>query len=343
MPLDLKLLRQVVALAEHGNFVRAASALHVSQPALSRSVQLAEHRIGQRLFERTSAGVVPTDVGRLYLERARNLLRMAEAFESEVGGSGARPRSRATVGGGPYPAESFLGPAAARLVERQPQTSVQIVTDTWDGLLQQLRGNRLDFFVAETSTLEQEADLTIEPFAARHSLYYFARAGHPLAGRCDVTAVEIAAWPFATPARVPPRILEPMLRAHRCAAQRGGAPGRFPALECDDVATAKRIVRSGNAISGSILSCLASELEAGEFVLLGTEPWLHLRYGIVSLRGHPWTPDAVALRGLVIEAEAAVSASEKRLSERFASAPGPLEGVPGVACGNRARPRAGPP
>ena len=323
MTVDLKLLRQVVALADHGSFIRAADALHISQPALSRSVQLAEHRIGQLLFERSSAGVVPTDIGRLYLERARNLLRMADAFESEVGGSEAGQRSRATVGGGPYPAESFLGPAAARLIERQPQASVQIVTDTWDGLLRHLRGNRLDFFVAETSTLEQEADLEVEPLGPRHSVYYFARAGHPLAGRHDVTAVELADWPFATPARVPPRVLEPMLHAQRSTARRGAAPRRFPALECSDVATVKQVVRNGNAISGSILSCLASELETGEFVLLGTEPWLHLQYGIVNLRGRPWTQAARALRDLVIEAERQVTANERLLAERFAGQPIP--------------------
>ena len=81
MALELQQLRQVIALAEHGSFVRAAAALHISQPALSRSIQNLEQRFGSELFLRSSGGVVPTDVGRLYLERARDLLRMADELD----------------------------------------------------------------------------------------------------------------------------------------------------------------------------------------------------------------------------------------------------------------------
>ena len=84
MALELQQLRQVVALAEHRSFVRAAAALHISQPALSRSIQHLERRFGSSLFVRSSSGVVPTDLGRLYIERARDLLRMADELEGEA-------------------------------------------------------------------------------------------------------------------------------------------------------------------------------------------------------------------------------------------------------------------
>ena len=83
MAMELQQLRQVVALAEHRSFVRASAALHISQPALSRSIQNLERRFGSSLFLRSAAGVVPTDLGRLYIERARDLLRMADELESE--------------------------------------------------------------------------------------------------------------------------------------------------------------------------------------------------------------------------------------------------------------------
>ena len=84
MPLELQQLRQVIALAEHGSFVRAAAALHISQPALSRSVRGLEQRFGNDLFVRTSSGVVPTDVGRLYIGRARDVLRLANELDREA-------------------------------------------------------------------------------------------------------------------------------------------------------------------------------------------------------------------------------------------------------------------
>src|SRR5512139_636477 len=105
-----------LALAEHGSFVRAAAALHISQPALSRSIQGLERSFGSELFLRSSGGVVPTDVGRLYLERARDLLRMADELDREAVAHATLGAGRVAVGGGPFPAESFMGQAAVRFV-----------------------------------------------------------------------------------------------------------------------------------------------------------------------------------------------------------------------------------
>ena len=225
MTIELQQMRQIIALAEHGSFVRAAATLHISQPALSRSISNVERRFGKDLFLRSGTGVVPTDLGRLYIERARDLLRLADELEGDAIGQGALQRGRVAVGGGPYPAESFLGPAAARLVEHYPQVGVQVRAHNWDELLRQLRGRELDFFVAETSTLAREPDLEIEELPSRHSLHFFARAGHPLAAREQVTAIDTMAWPFATPSRVPPRVLDPML----VRASHGSCKARRPA------------------------------------------------------------------------------------------------------------------
>ena len=56
-------MRHVLALDELGSFARAAVALDLSQPALSRSVQGLERKIGTRIFLRSTRGIVPTDIG----------------------------------------------------------------------------------------------------------------------------------------------------------------------------------------------------------------------------------------------------------------------------------------
>jgi DNA-binding transcriptional LysR family regulator len=320
MTIDLQQMRQIIALAEHGSFVRAATVLHISQPALSRSIQAVEKRFGRELFTRSGTGVVPTDLGRLYIERARDLLRMADELEGEAITQGTLQRGRVAVGGGPFPSESFLGPAAVKLVEQYPQVAVQVRACNWDELLRLLRSRDLDFFVAETSTLTREPDLDIEPLPSAHSMHFFARAGHPLAGHGHVPIVEILAWPFATPSRVPPRVLEPLLQAHRTAAATLAIPLPFPSIDCNGLAAVKRIVATSNAASASMLSCIATELESGQFVVLGTEPWMHLQYGIVSLKGRPWTRTAARLRDFVRDAERDASADEVRLSARYGQA-----------------------
>jgi DNA-binding transcriptional LysR family regulator len=314
MPLELQQLRQVVALAEHGSFVRAATALHISQPALSRSIQGLERRFGSDLFQRNRSGVVPTDLGRLYIERARDLLRMADELEGEAIGHAALRTGRVAIGGGPYPADSFLGQATARFAEQFPRISVQLHSGNSDDLVRMLRSRTLDFFVADASLVTREPDLEVAPMPAQHPVYFFARAGHPLTERTGaVGAADVLTWPFAAPARIPPRVLDPLLAAHREGSSRLPAAKPIPAIECSGVALAKRIASVSDVVTAAPLSCIAEELENGRIVLLATEPWLHLQYGLVSLRGRPWTHTAETLREFVFDAERDATQLERRL------------------------------
>ncbi len=61
MTFELQHLRHLVALAEHGSFMRAAVALGMSQPALSHSIKKLEERLGKVMFTRNNSGAVPTD------------------------------------------------------------------------------------------------------------------------------------------------------------------------------------------------------------------------------------------------------------------------------------------
>jgi len=319
MALELQQLRQVLALAEHRSFVRAAAALHISQPALSRSIQNLERQFGSSLFLRSTSGVVPTDLGRLYIERARDLLRLADELEGEAVGHAAFHTGRVGFGGGAYPADSFLCTAAARFAEQFPRISVRLHSGSWDDLVQQLRSRTLDFFVAETSVLAREPDLDVTQIPAQHPAYFFARAGHPLTrSESPVRAADVLAWPFAAPSRIPPRVLDPLLAAHRASSSRSSAARPFPAIECNGLAPVKRIVAASDAVSASILPCIAEELDSGRFVLLATEPWLFLHYGVVSLRDRPWPHTADTLRSFVLEAESEATELERRLQEKHA-------------------------
>jgi DNA-binding transcriptional LysR family regulator len=317
MAFELQQLRQVIAIAEHGSFVRAATALHISQPALSRSIQNLERRFGTELFLRRSSGVVPTDMGRLYIERARDLLRMADDLDREAVGHGTLRTGRVSVGGGPYPAESVLGRAAARFVEQFPGISVQVQSRNWDELLRQLRSRELDFFIAETSTLQQEQGIEIAPLSGAHPLYFVARSEHPLARDGIKSAADIFAYPFVAPTRVPPRVLEPMLAAQRTASGRQVVARPFPSIDSNSLATVKRVVVSSDAITASTLPCFATELESRQVVVLGTEPWLHLHYGVVRLKGRPSTQAAQKFGEFVLEAERETTREEERLIARW--------------------------
>ena len=171
MPLELRQLRHVLALAEHGSFGRAAAALHMTQPALSRSVKVIEGEVGSRLFERSSSGVSPTEQGHLLLRRARELVDAADELEREVTRHRVGGADQLHVGAGSYAAETVVPAAVASFLPDNDLVRVRVVRANWEELPRRLRAREIDLFVAEFSMLADERDLEVAPMA-RHQGYF---------------------------------------------------------------------------------------------------------------------------------------------------------------------------
>jgi DNA-binding transcriptional LysR family regulator len=316
MSIELRPLRHLVTLVELGSFARAAVALQLTQPALTRSIQALERKIGTELVLRSPSGTTPTDIGRLLVQRARELLLLADDIDRDVLDRSTLQSGHVAVGAGPYPAETIFVHALQRFVEAYPMVKVGLQIRAWDELLTRLRSREIDFFVAEISTLPRESDLDVQSMA-EHPLFFAARPGHPLAQRGEVTVERALAYPVVAMSRVPPRILQPMLAARRRTAQARKQNPPFPAVENATLTALKGMVRGSDMISVVPLPCIRDELEDGTLVLLASVAWLHTKYGLVRLKSHPMSPAASRLRELVLEAERAVAAEEQVLIERW--------------------------
>ncbi len=322
MSLEVRQMRHVLALAEHGSFARAATVAGLSQSALSRSIQSVEREVGSHLFVRTASGVQPTDSGRVLIARLRQIVQLTEDLDRDLVNERGLQGGHLHVGGGPFPAQSMLADALARFVADYPLVVVRVIMRDWDELLRRLRAREIEFFVAEISTFGSETDLDIEPMEM-HPTLIFARHGHPLAARAPVGFADGLAYPFAVLSRIPPRGLEPIRSAQRRLADAVAGHRAFPALEFNALEAVKRIVLGSDALMVAPPSCVAAELENGRLVAIGSEPYLSLRYGIVKLKTQPLTAAGERFREYVLDAERAFTEQEQELLERWRPRPAP--------------------
>ena len=319
MSLKLRQLQHLLALEQHGSFVQAATALHITQPALSRSIQALEAQVGAPLFLREGHGVAPTDLGRVLLTHAREITRLSDSLQQVIGRQ-ALGQQHLTLGAGPMPSYTIVGPAMARFMQLQAHVTVRVDIRNWDELLLRLRSHELDMFVAEISTLLAEDDLHVLPMA-RHPLCFVVRPDHALAGQATVDMGQVFRYPLLSPSRVPPRLLEPVMAALAQAAGPGKKAKPFPALVCPELSVLKQVVASTDAIMASTLCCVRTELERGELAVLGTAPWMHLHYGLVMRKTNaPVSAAQACLRDCVVQAEGVVSADEMALVARWGAA-----------------------
>ncbi|RYF47364.1 MAG: LysR family transcriptional regulator, partial [Comamonadaceae bacterium] len=127
--MELRTLRYFIAVLEAGSLSRAAGSLFVAQPALTAQVKKLESELGVRLFERSHAGVLPTQAGLQLYEDARRLLSDADAVRERMQRLPQGPEGSVTVAMPFLLASLLTGPTLARLKRLHPRIRVFVIDD----------------------------------------------------------------------------------------------------------------------------------------------------------------------------------------------------------------------
>jgi DNA-binding transcriptional LysR family regulator len=197
---DIKLrhLRLIVAIEDAGQLSKAATLLHLSQPALSKALSDIERAIGEPLFERGARGLVANARGTAMIRAARNVLFELDRVGVEISGLAERPSRILTVGVMPTAAMSFLGHAIALLHERDPGVSVRVVDGMTEGLLNQLALGRLQLAIGARLRDSVPAEVRAHRLVDDPMRLVVAR-GHPLARRKAPDWDACVAFPWILP------------------------------------------------------------------------------------------------------------------------------------------------
>ncbi|MGW7307576.1 transcriptional regulator CynR [Streptomyces sp. NPDC054835] len=146
--LELRHLRYLLAVAEHGNFTRAAEYLHISQPTLSQQVRQLERALDVQLLDRTGRTVRLTDAGAAYAEHARRALRDLAAAERAVRDVQDLSSGHLRLGVTPTFTAYLVGPLAAAFHSRHPGIGLTLTEATQDRIEAALLADELDLGIA---------------------------------------------------------------------------------------------------------------------------------------------------------------------------------------------------
>ena len=189
-------LRHLVALAESGSFSRAAERVHLTQPALSRSIQSLEEELGATLFDRIGRRAELTSVGREILERARQLVLDAQDLNERARAAARGRIGRLRVGMGSGPAALLMTPLLLEVASTRPQWRVEVARGATDLLVERLRNRTLDALVVDLRSLPAGDDLKVDLQRELRGAF-MVRRGHPLARRRALRFEELRAYPIA--------------------------------------------------------------------------------------------------------------------------------------------------
>ncbi|WP_431262456.1 LysR substrate-binding domain-containing protein [Roseateles chitinivorans] len=283
-------VRQLVLLVElgrHGSILHAAQAANLTQPAASKLLAELEHALGMKLFDRLPRGVAPTDYGAVMIRRAGAALAELDAGHQEVMELSSGLSGRVAIGAVLTPATTLLPRAVVALKARQPRVHVTITVDTSKPMIQQLQNGELDLVIGRVLDSESAAQLSFEPLSEEpHRI--IVRAGHPLAGRSDLSLQELArqAW------ILPPggSILRDRLTALFLSA---GLDQPHQAVETLSLPVVTSLLGMSDMVVALPEELIQPYRDAGLLTVLDFDLGLRMdAYGIVTRRGHQLSPGA---------------------------------------------------
>jgi DNA-binding transcriptional LysR family regulator len=186
MDLDLRKLRYFVAVAERENFGRAAGALHIAQPVLSRQIRALENDLKVSLFDRDTRGTRLTAAGEALLQDARRLLPAAEAASRRVRDAAAGVR-RFTIG---FTPGVPIAAAVRELSRRHTDVSVEVARMDFDHRADIIRDGQVD--IGHLRLPADTRGLSVEPLFSEPRVAMLP-AGHRLAGKGTADITDLAA------------------------------------------------------------------------------------------------------------------------------------------------------
>lgn len=172
-------LQKVITLAKTGSFNKAAKALNISQPALTKKIARLEDRLKVSLFYRTRRGTTPTTFGLYLIQHGEGLLEQSASLMHDLRLIAGLEMGELRLGVGPAVEHTVLPRALALFFKQYPNITFDIRVDNANILHNMLLRREIDIMVAATDPKKPDPQLIYE-YLAGGDVILAARPGHPL-------------------------------------------------------------------------------------------------------------------------------------------------------------------
>ena len=292
MALNLHLLRIFATVVDQHGFSRAAAALYISQPAVSKSVQELENQLGVLLIDRSQRRLMLTEAGSILFEHAQRLFAVERAAEAALEQLHGLKRGRLSIGASQTIGTYLLPPLLGQYHQRYPGVQLSLEIENTQRVIDDLRTQPLDLAFVEGPV--SDPDLVVSTWRTDR-LVIIAPPRHPLTNQ-RVSLEQVTQYPYVQreSGSGTRNIVEQALH------ERGVSLN--VALELGSNQAVKQAVIAGLGIS--IVSEATLELEQNTGILAVIEPhdfYLSRPLSQVTIQGRPESRALAAFRDLFLQ------------------------------------------
>ena len=311
--INLEHLNYALILASFGNFTRAANALHISQPTLTRSIQRLEEQIGAPIFVRSKEHIKPTSVGRKFLKHAKKVLSEVRKLETHTAQEQGVLTGEIVIGTGTYPEELFLADILSRISVELPMVHVKVVSCSSIEFIDQLHSATLDFFIGEKSLIEKDRNIHCVSLTSQDEGFFFCRYGHPILESDSLTIKSIVQYPYVG-IHIPGRMTNNLPKSTPF----GDLIGSLlrPRICCYSFALQKKVVASSNCIGICLPTSIEVEIKQKKLVIVPADiPEIYSDYGVSYLKNRELSELDNCIIDIIVDVD----------KKRFKNIPGNLQ------------------
>ncbi|WP_424813595.1 LysR family transcriptional regulator [Roseococcus sp. YIM B11640] len=314
---EIRDLRMVQAIHQHGSLARAARALGVGQPGLTRQLASLEARVRGHLFDRSGRGTIATDLGLTVIAQATDILERMDRLNRDTEDLRGNHIRSLTIAAGAYMAESVCQIAAGRLVALQPQIRTRLLSVNWADLPAIIHSREAAIGVMDIRSAREDPALELERLHP-HPGVFVVRPGHPLTKLSRIGLADILSHPLIMISRIPAAVYAPMAEARAGARSDGKPHPAFPALVQESPTVGLSALPHSDLVAAVTAAMARPAVDAGQIVVLPWRAtWLSVHPAMVWLRQRSFSPPEKQFLDLVRLVDRELKAESEALCARF--------------------------